>query len=139
MTIYLVSCVARKLCVPAPAKDLYTSPLFVKTRAYAEKTGRPWFVLSAKHGLVPPDKVIAPYDCTLKNMGVADRRRWASNVLTQLEPHLEVVEAVTVLAGKTYYEFLEPPLRNRGLALCIPMDGLRFGERLNWLNRKLRD
>ena len=37
-------------------------PWFYKARTYVERTGRPWFVLSAKYGLVHPDEVIAPYD-----------------------------------------------------------------------------
>ena len=139
MTLYLVSCVARKLCVEAPAKDLYTSPLFRKSRAYVERIGRPWFVLSAKYGLVPPDLAIAPYDLTLNSMRVTDRRQWARDVLTQLEPHLEGIESIAFLAGKPYREFLMPPLQRRGLTVCVPMEGLRIGERLRWLNRELRD
>src|SRR5262249_3487912 len=39
----LVSCAATKLDHPAPAADLYTSPLFIKARSYAEASGHPWF------------------------------------------------------------------------------------------------
>ena len=53
--IYLVACVAAKLDRPAPARDLYTSPWFQKARAYVERQGGQWFVLSAKHGLIAPD------------------------------------------------------------------------------------
>ena len=92
MAVYLVSCVSQKRVTPSPAKDLYTSPLFRKARAYVERTGLPWFVLSAKYGLVHPDDVIAPYDLTLNTMGVSDRRRWAGRILTQLEPHLGLID-----------------------------------------------
>ena len=139
MDVYLVSCVSQKRATPSPAKDLYTSPLFRKARAYVERTGGPWFVLSAKYGLVHPDEVIEPYDLTLNTMGVADRRRWASKVLNQLEPHLEGIEAVIFLAGHRYREFLEPSLQGRGLAVSVPMEGLKIGEQLSWLRRELRD
>ncbi len=46
--------------MPSPAKDLYVSALFDKERAYAERTGIPWFILSAQHGLVAPDEVLEP-------------------------------------------------------------------------------
>lgn len=46
--VVLVGCVKRKLSHPAPARDLYTSPLFAKGRAYAEASGAAWFVLSAQ-------------------------------------------------------------------------------------------
>ena len=137
MTIYLVSCVSAKRSNPAPARDLYISPWFCKARTYADKTGLPWFVLSAKYGLVDPDAVIAPYNHTLKTMRLAERRRWASKVLSQLEPHLEGIKSVIFLAGQSYREFLDPPLRSRGLVVSIPMDGLRIGEQLSWLNREL--
>ena len=137
MTIYLVSCVAQKQPSPAPARDLYISPLFSKASAYADRTGQPWFILSAKYGLVHPDSTIAPYDLTLNTMPVAERRRWASGVLAQLAPHLVNVGTVTFLAGQRYREFLEAPLRSRGLDVAVPMEGLRTGEQLGWLTREL--
>ena len=138
MSLCLVSCVGRKRSSPAPASDLYTSPWFRKARAYAERVGGPWFVLSAKHGLVQPDEMIAPYDLTLNTMPVADRRRWAAKVLTQLEPHLDGVGSVVFLAGQRYREFLTPSLRSRGLVVSVPMQGLRIGEQLSWLTSELR-
>ena len=135
--ICLLSCVGQKLAAPAPARDLYTSSWFVKARAYADSTGQPWFVLSAKYGLVHPDDVIAPYDLTLNNMPVAGRRVWARNVFAQLIPHLEGAGSVTFLAGRRYREFLEPKLRSRGLDVAVPMEGLRIGEQLGWLTRQL--
>ncbi len=137
MDIYLLSCVAQKLAVPAPARELYISAWFRKARSYTEGTGQPWFILSAKYGLVHPDKVISPYDLTLNDMAVADRRQWASRALAQLGPHLDGVESVVFLTGQHYRKFLEPPLRSCGLAVSVPMEGLRIGEQLRWLNRAL--
>ena len=34
-----------------------------------EVSGASWFILSAKHGLIGPDRVTAPYDATLKDIG----------------------------------------------------------------------
>ena len=133
MVVYLVSCVSKKLSVPAPARDLYTSPWFHKARSYVERFGCPWFVLSAKYGLVHPDEVIAPYELALNTMGVTDRREWARRVLTQLEPRLTERQAVVFLAGQRYREFLEQPLRRHGVAVSVPMEGLKIGEQLRWL------
>src|SRR3546814_2942975 len=63
--VFLVACVAAKLDRPAPARDLYASPWFQKARAYVERQGGAWFILSAKHGLIAPETVIARYDETL--------------------------------------------------------------------------
>ena len=138
-TIYLLSCVGQKQAAPIHARDLYTSTWFCKARTYADETGQPWFILSAQYGLVHPDEMIAPYDLTLNSMPVADRRRWASRVLTQLEQHLNGIRSVTFLAGRRYREFLEPSLRSRGLVVSIPMEGLRIGEQLSWLTREIHD
>ena len=135
--LVLVSCVAGKRESPAPAKDLYVSNLFCKVRAYVELMGQPWFILSAQYGLVHPNTVIEPYDCTLNEMRMASRRRWASEVLLQLAPQLEAVASVTFFAGQRYREFLEQPLRTRGLTVEVPMRGLKIGEQLRWLNQGL--
>ena len=133
----MVSCVGQKRPTSAPARDLYVSTWFRKARSYADSTGWPWFVLSAQYGLVLPDEVISPYDLTLNTMPVADRRQWASRVLSRLEPHLEGIGYVTFLAGQRYREFLAPELRRRGLAVSIPMEGLIIGKQLSWLTREL--
>ena len=139
MGICLLSCVGQKRPAPAPARDLYTSPWFCKARTYADRTSQPWFVLSAKYGLVHPDEMIAPYDLTLNTMPVADRRRWARGVLTQLEPYLDGIGSVMFLAGRRYREYLEPSLRSRGLVVSIPMEGLGIGEQLRWLTSSMAE
>lgn len=40
--LLLLGCVKSKHNRPAPARDLYTSPLFMHRRRYAEAVGRPW-------------------------------------------------------------------------------------------------
>lgn len=52
--VVVVGCVATKLDRPAPAKDLYVSPLFARRRRYAEAIGDLWVIFSAKHGIVGP-------------------------------------------------------------------------------------
>ena len=129
-----VSCVAQKLPRSAPAKDLYTSPLFRKARGFVEAQGWPWFILSAKYGLVDPEQVIEPYEKTLNTMGVAERRDWAEGCRRALEPHLAGVKSVAFLAGNKYREFLAPALRNRGIEVHVPMARLPIGKQLAWLN-----
>lgn len=82
--IVLVGCVKQKLDYPAPARDLYTSTLFRKERAYAEATGAAWFVLSAEHGLVAPSAVLQPYDLRLSHTSREYRRSWGRRVVEQL-------------------------------------------------------
>ena len=98
-----------------------------------EKTGCPWRILSAKYGLVHPEEEICHYEKTLKTMRVKERRAWAECVLAGLGPCLDGVDTVVFFAGQQYREFLEPELCKRGLAVCVPMRGLLFGQQLAWL------
>ena len=136
-TLYLVSCVSEKRPARVPARCLYMSDWFQKARAYVESAGRPWFILSAKHGLLHPETVVCPYDKTLKNMSKAKRGQWSWKVLNQLQAHLGGVDCVVILAGKSYREFLEPGLLARGIDVRVPMCGLGIGKQLQWLKRPL--
>lgn len=137
--LYLVSCVKTKQCCPAPARNLYTSDWFVKARTCVERTGRSWYILSAKYGLVDPNEQIDPYEKKLDNMGVDDRRAWACGVIEALDSHLTDVKSVVFLASEKYREFLEPVLHRRGIAVSTPMKGLIQGEQLAWLKACLEE
>lgn len=136
-TVYLVSCVSQKQDHACEARDLYVSDLFRKARRYAEASQCPWFILSAEHGLVPPGQVIAPYERTLNTMGVADRRAWSERVAAQLAEAVPDLSQVVFLAGKRYREFLARHLADRGVKVSVPMEGLRIGEQLRWLEQHL--
>jgi hypothetical protein len=135
-TVYLVSCVGQKRPQACPARDLYVSDWFLKARCYAEVSGAQWFILSAEHGLLAPDRVISPYERTLKRMPVAARRDWAARVADQLASAVPELTHVVVLAGERYREFLACYLVGRGVRVSVPMEGLRIGEQLRWLGKR---
>lgn len=132
--IYLVSCVSRKKSHPAPAQNLYVSDWFKKARAYVLKSGSPWFILSAKHGLVHPDEILAPYEQTLNNMRAAERRAWAEKVQHQMETMLPDADEIVLFAGQRYREYIEHWLRGRFASVQVPMLGLPIGKQLRWLS-----
>jgi hypothetical protein len=138
-TVHLVSCVSRKAAFRIAAKDLYLSDWFIKARAFVEARNGPWFILSAEHGLLAPDKVVDPYELTLNNMPIADRRRWAEKVLQQISEMAPDAKAIVFLAGMRYREFLVDLLRGQGITVEIPMEGLRIGEQLAWLSARSND
>jgi hypothetical protein len=106
---------------------------FTKARSYVEGFGSDWFILSAKHGLVRPDDVIAPYDQTLNSMGITERRDWTRLVEWQMDEHMPDAGRIVVLAGQRYREFLMDYLRRRADAVEVPMEGLGIGRQLQWL------
>ena len=129
---YLVSCVGKKVLAPTKARDLYVSDWFKKARQYVENTRDPWYILSAEHGLVDPDTVIAPYEKTLNTMGISERRAWAMRVVDRMQVTLPDCEKIVVFAGARYREFLIDYLRKRAPSVEIPLEGLRIGEQLSW-------
>jgi hypothetical protein len=129
--VVLVACCGPKLSVAAPAADLYQSALFKKSKRYAEAFGDRWFILSAKHGLLDPQRVIKPYDETLSGMPQVDRMRWSYAVEEQLlGAGLERNDELVVLAGNDYCDWigLVPYQTTR------PMKGLGIGQQLAWLD-----
>lgn len=132
--LYLVACVKRKAAVPMPARELYASPWFQKARECVERKGQPWAILSAKHSLVWPTEIVAPYEMTLRSMSAPQRRQWADTVMASLAPHLDSVRTIAMLAGTTYRQLLVPELERRNIEVQVPMEGLSQGRQLQWLN-----
>jgi hypothetical protein len=133
--VYLVSCVAGKRSSPTLAKDLYVSEWFRRAREYVEAMGGPWFILSAKYGLVSPDELLEPYEETLNTMSKGERRAWADRVQRQMDQRPTRTDRIVVLAGKHYREFLMDYLRRRAAIVDVPLEGLRIGEQLHWFGQ----
>jgi hypothetical protein len=132
--VVLVGCVKSKVDHPAPARDLYTSALFSKERAYAESSGVPWFVLSAEHGLVAPSQVIEPYELHLSTTPRSYRAGWGDRVVADLASTMGDLEGKTVEvhAGAGYVEAIRGGLAAAGATMVEPLSGLTMGERLAW-------
>jgi hypothetical protein len=129
MNIALIGCTRQKLGYPCPAHQLYSpSSLFRKARAYCERHYDAWYVLSAKHHLVHPDTVIAPYDLTLRDMSAAERRVWGRRVSKQLQALGDHV--FYGHAGRLYLENLA------GIQLVNVLEGYTIGKRLRWYNQQ---
>ncbi|AIB12901.1 hypothetical protein ABAZ39_13060 [Azospirillum argentinense] len=131
--VVLVSCARRKRTAAHRAEDLYVSDLFAKSRAFAERHGGRWFILSARHGLLAPDAVIAPYDQTLNRMKREERRRWADGVVREIGSRVAPGTCLVILAGAAYREHLEPQLAALGYSVEVPLHGRRIGEQLRAL------
>ena len=136
-TIVLVACAKKKRKAEAAAEDLYTSALFRKARQYAERRAARWFILSALHGLVEPKVVLKPYNVTLRSYRKKEREEWAqAKVLPALLSQAPEGSRIVILAGRIYFEHLEPELVRRGYRVEIPMRGMDIYEMLRFLKSK---
>jgi hypothetical protein len=132
--VLLLGCVKGKGPRPAPARELYRSDLFRKRRAYAEASARPWFILSAQHGLVHPDDLLAPYDMALEKQSAAYRAGWGREVAAALQRCLGPLSGTTfeVHAGAPYVEAIRGLLEAAGASVVLPLRGLTQGQQLRW-------
>ncbi len=130
--MYLVACVSQKLDRRARAAQLYCSDWFRKARTFVEETGGPWFILSAAHGLVRPNKRLDPHDATLRALTAAERRLWGEKTVAQLRRAIGPRHdgPIVFLAGRLYRE---PLLAFAGERAVIPMASMGIGQQKAWL------
>lgn len=109
--------------VPGTAAELFRGPGFVRARELATASGTPWFVLSAKHGLLDPADVVGPFDLQLGERSSAYRSAWGEWVVAQLGERVPLEGAVVeVHGGVDFAQPLRQPLgeRGAGLELALP-------------------
>lgn len=139
-TVVLVGCGKSKLHHAAPAKDLYTGALFRKARAWAEKHGDEWGILSAKHFLVMPNQIVEPYERKLHGLSGDYLRQWIWNTNWFIRSRWSTWAVPTrfiCLAGKEYAQAFNStllPVSNR-IEAEFPMSGMGIGRRLQFLSR----
>jgi len=147
----VVACASMKRETPSPARELYLSPLFRKAYALAEQIA-PVFIASAEHGLVEPERELAPYDTMLSDLSIVEQRAWGVRVATALHAVFDTRELVRrgfvnrivhLFAGAVYARpirsGLEQIARVHRVAYVLeePLAGLSIGKRLAYLNGAL--
>lgn len=153
MKVGLISCCGPKLTRPAPARELYTSSLFVKSLDLATRRCDHVYVISALHGLLDLDHVTKPYDFTMKERSKSERTHWGKQIASKLVDRYGDAFDVEIYAGIDYASPVRMALRTykghgkrvgrddgwRGLdgEIVEPMAGMMVGERLRWLKREL--
>ena len=76
--IVFISCVKTKLPYEEMAKNLYCSNYFKTCYRYAQFLNPAHiYILSAKYGLLEPEDVICPYEMTLNNFSLEQKKEWA--------------------------------------------------------------
>ena len=93
-------------------------------RDTAVRAGTPWFVLSAKHGLLDGADVVGPVDVQIGDRSAGYRTAWGEWVVAQLAERVRL-DGVTVEVhgGVDFAQPLRRPLALRGAALELPLPG----------------
>lgn len=123
-----------------PAEDPHLSPIFTWRRTYAETTGKPWFVLSTRYGLVAPGEAVKAYRKGGTEMNAAEWRSWAQRVLRDLDAKAGSLAGRTVEfhAGNKYrHPDLMAGLAKRGAQVHVPLKHMRTGHQIAWYKQHL--
>ena len=133
----LIGCGAEKRAVQCAARDLYTSPFFAEKRAFAEATGKPWAILSAKMGILQPDVLTRPYEQKIDDYDRYQLREWCAGVSIQLFEWHRYIARLAIIAGADYVEPLTRTLAPLGVEVVNPCAGLGIGQQRQWLRLAL--
>ncbi len=109
---------------PRRADVLFESAVFTAAREHALRSGRPWFVLSARHGLLDPDDIVGPFTVLFGDQPAGYRAAWAEWVVVQLADRVRLAgTTVEVHGGVDFAQARKAPLARRGARTEIPLPG----------------
>lgn len=156
MRIVLVEGSVPRRSEPCPAREMYESPLTTRRLQLASHIVPPnrVFVLSAGHGLVPPDKIIEPHSERLSSMTTKEKERWVEQVVDEIrhrmesrfDPHFrtagifaERLRSVDIwlFSGATCARILRDWVGSMW-SFCEPMSKLSVGMQLDLLGKAIK-
>ena len=127
--VALVGCSKTKLEYPAPASRLYIGNLFKKAYDYAQKNFSEVYILSAKHGFLKTDEIIAPYNYTLKGKSKKIIISWSKQTAEIMNKFFSDDDILSFFTGEIYYKYLS---RLLNCHTTLPLRGLRMGPQLRY-------
>jgi hypothetical protein len=138
--LIVIPCGNKKRPYPARARDLYIGPYFAKHLAVAEALARGEanvdgtprvLIASARHGLVPPDEVVAPYNLHLATLTVPERDALEGRMRAQADAlGLTHASPVWVFGGDAYVRLVGGVWH---YAARVTPPGLAIGLQMQWL------
>jgi hypothetical protein len=127
--IGLIGCSKKKKSYSTKAQELYQGALFQKSLTLCKlKRFDAIYILSAKHGLVFLDQVLAPYEHALSDMSISQRADWAKKVRQQLLEKGESYSQLWFYCGFLYHQYFIGEK---------PLEGLGIGRSLSFLTQEI--
>lgn len=128
--VVIISCGKAKNPIKrCPARNAYNGRSFLLKKRYAEISNLPWFILSAKYGLIRPDKVIDPdYDMTINTK--KDCIKLTNKIKRQIPHYLEcsIADEILFLGPEKYSEALEISFKDKSIEIVHLTKGLNQGQ-----------
>lgn len=132
MVVHISTCCDNKGKNATAAKNLYTSARFKKIKKIIGDDK--WFILSSLYGVCEPDEILYPYDVSMTNFSLAEKRRWRDDVLSELKRLLPAGCKVIFWGGLMHRHTIVDGLKSRGHEVELPLMGLDIGMQLKKLN-----
>ena len=160
-SIALIGCSSKKMSGRVRARDMYCSPLFDFSKAWADNRWIDYGILSAEYPELAdpeggPDTIIDEYDKKITSLSSNQRKGWAKEVVSNInKPKPSTVSIlkggekltkkrfkaenkinkIYLLAGKSYTRDLIPELKKKfpDAELIEPLSSMQIGERLQFL------
>ena len=133
--ICIVSCVKSKKKGIHKAKDLYGSSLFKKSMKYADRICDETYILSAKYGLISPEKKIKSYDVSIGTIPWQEKWKWKEKAAKDIMRASKDKDVIVFLTGHSYKVGVAGQLKKREVE--YPMAHMKIGQRLKWLKEQL--
>lgn len=129
----VVPCGSAKLAHEAPAWQLYTGSYHRACQAVARSRGGEWVILSALHGFLLPDEIVAPYDVRFPMRGTVTVEKLREQIVALgLDPSL-----VIALGGKEYVSRTAAAFEGRARVIA-PYAGQGMGKQIHAMRRDSR-
>lgn len=124
--VSLIACGKKKHATsrPVPAEKLYAGQSFRFRAQWSRRFADQWFILSAKHGLLHPERMIERYDLTLSDLSDAERASWAEEVASSLVRKVFTGSRIIFHAGRDYRLLVIPLLEERGFKCDVFAEGV---------------
>jgi hypothetical protein len=118
-----------------PARLLYRGVPFRLAMAHAENTADDVHILSALHGLVAPDQMLAPYDFSMVQIRPSEHINWGRKILRDLLAAYPMRRLhIVFYAGMQYIRPINQAItdEHRYWTFENPLEGLDLFERIRW-------
>ena len=119
------------------ARDAYTGPPFGINKAFAERFGEAWVILSARYGFIEPDfQIPEPYNVRFKTKRTGPIT--APELREQVrKSNLNRFTTIIGLGGQEYRAAIEQAFAGTASRLCFPFFGLPIGKMMQATQRAL--
>ncbi len=146
--VVLISCGSKKMAKRSMAKDMYLSPLFKNSLAYAYSLNPDKiYILSALYHVLDLEQEIEPYNVTLSNilklkrknglivLNAKEKKVWGEKVIQQLSELVDLAnDDFVILAGNEYIK----PLKKAFSSCTYPLNGVNLFNRPRVLKELIR-